>query len=151
MQIKCQTDTILLGSDGHINGQLIDKSNYSIEVQPGELINGRIKIRAYNAHSPGAVVPVAATFTWGRREKQPWLVTRHITPGWNDLTINITAQNEHAPMKPGIYYIIFSASGEFTAEQIISGTNWAYERDKGKVVWLDDNDQGWDWTEHCDW
>lgn len=142
-----ENDTILLSSDGQINGQLIDRTHYKIEVQPGALLTGNINIRVYNAHSPGAIVPAAATFTWGNRETQSWLITGHITPGWHDLTVDITGQKERAPTTPGIYYIIISASGEFTAEQIMSGTNWAYQRDKGKVVWLDDNDRGWDWSE----
>lgn len=135
-------DTVLLRSGGNINGQVVDETHYVIEVQPGEQLTGQINIKVHNSHSSGAVVPVAATFTWGNRETQPWLITGHITPGWHDLTVNITSQNEYAPTTPGTYYIIIANSGEFTAGQIMSATNWSY----GSLVWFDKNDLGWDWT-----
>lgn len=139
-------DIILLDSGGQLNGQVVDQTHYSIQVEPGELLSGWINIKAYNHHSPAAVVPVAGTFTWGLREEQPWLVTGHITPGWHDLTVDISGQNKYAPTTPGIYDIIIANVGEFTADQIMSATGWAYERDYGHVVWYDDNDHGWDWT-----
>ena len=135
-------DTILLRPGGELNSQTVDETNYTIHVEPGQLVSGTINIRAHNHHDPGAVVPVAATVTWGVRENQPWLVTGHITPGWHDLTVTV---NKTAPTTPGVYYIMIANAGQFTAGDIMSATSWAYS---GGEVWYDDNDVGWDWT--CD-
>lgn len=134
-------DTVLLRQGGQLNGQSVDMDNYHIKVSSGDQIIGSIAVRVRNGHRAGAVVPVAASVTWGERENQPWLVSSHINPGWHDLTVSV---NKTAPDAPGIYYIIIANAGEYTATQILSATNWAYNRD----VWDDDNDIGWDWDQN---
>jgi hypothetical protein len=49
---------------------------------------------------------------------------------WN-VPIDLTA-----PEAVGTYYILFGLRGEFTMEQVFSGTNWTY----GSVVWNNGND-----------
>ncbi len=133
-------DTVLLRTGGLLNGQVVDDTNYTVEVEPGQAIAGTINIRALNDHAnAGAIVPVAATVTWGNRATQPWRVSSHISQGWHNLTANV---NKTAPTAPGTYYIVFGNQGEFNEDQIMSATNWAF----GTVVWHDGNDLGWDWS-----
>jgi hypothetical protein len=130
---------IQLNSGGQLNGQTVDASHYSINVNPGDPIMGTIKIGVRNDLPGSDVVPVATTVTWGDRTAQPWTVASNVNPGWTNLTVNV---NKIAPMTPGTYYIAIAAQGEFTATNIMSGTNWAHS---GGNIWNDGNDVGWDW------
>jgi len=135
-------DTIFLRQGGHINGQLVDATNYTIQINPGEQITGTVNVRVFNAHGGAAVVPMAATVTWGDRTNQYWSVSGHIGGyGWHDLTVNV---NKQVPTSEGRYYIVIASAATFTAGQIMSGTSWtAHCADK----WYDGNDVGWDWSE----
>lgn len=132
-------DTVYLASGGSLNGQVVDASNYVINVDANDVISGNINIEVYNGHGSSAIVPVAGTVTWGDRATQPWSISGHITPGWHNLSANVDIT---APSTPGLYYMIIANAGEFTPADIMSNTSWSNYND----IWNDGNDVGWDWT-----
>lgn len=128
--------TVSLNAGGSLNGQTVDANNYWIQVDPGEQINGTVKIHTHNNMGGGAVAPLGYTVTWGSRSSQPVQTHGWIGTGGQNYNIGI---NKTAPTTEGQYYIWISFRGEFNISQVMSGSNWTTS-----VQWNDGNDIGWD-------
>jgi len=119
---------------GSLAGQDLSPTQWSIDVQPGQNINGNVLAEAFGSRSrPTVIVPFGYTWTWGDRETDIVTLSGNIpqtASDWN-VPINLTA-----PGSMGTYSILFGLRGEFTMQQVFSGTNWTY----GSVVWNDGND-----------
>ena len=119
---------------GTLAGQALSPSQSSIDVRPGQNISGNVFAEAFGSRSiPTVIVPFGYTWTWGDRETDIVTLSGNLpqtASNWN-VPINLTA-----PDSMGTHYILFGLRGEFTMQQVFSGTNWTY----GSVVWHDGND-----------
>jgi len=130
--------TIFLQPGGSLNGQTVDASHYSIDVDPGATISGTIKVQTYNSHPPSAIEPLGYTATWGDRVAQVVTINPWIGTGTNYYDIPV---NKTAPNTPGTYYLPIAFAGTYNLAQVMSATHPAWS-----AVWYDGNDVGWDWT-----
>jgi len=120
-----------------INGESISTSNPTVNVTAGENISGSYTVKFTHNSSESSVFPLAATPNWGNKQDVYWQDA-------NDMMNNNTYDGNislTAPSSSGTYYIIIASSGEFTAGQIVSATNW----NVGSLIW-DNGDDFYDWS-----
>lgn len=120
----------ILSGGGSFAG--ISGENKTVNVDPGAALQGTITLRVLNLGPGFAVAPLIETPSWGRHQDS-WKMISHLRPG--DSTWNAQI-NERAPVKSGVYYIVFAFFLEMNGANVASGTNWA----AGQPVWDDGND-----------
>jgi len=124
-------DAIYLKS-AELSGQTLSLTDPVIQVAPGESISGSITVEVHNGHHPGAIVPLAATPSWGEPETSYWAVVPHVGSGISTWTIPVDLT---APEEPGTYYIAAAIAGRYNYAQVMSCTHAGLVAD-----WSDDND-----------
>lgn len=132
-------DTLFLAEGGHLNGAPIGPSHYEITVSPGEALDGTIRVTLFNGQPGSSVFPVGATYTWGNRVSNPWVVAGSAPPGTRTYEVAVSLT---APQEPGTYYIMIGAAPRFNVAQVLSATSAGCT-----AVWFDGNDIGWDWSD----
>jgi hypothetical protein len=130
--------TLNLSSGGSLNSQPVDSSHYWIEVNAGEGIVGTVNVAVVCLNSPGAIVLMGYTATWGDRTTQP--VQTHSWSGPKTATLSMNV-DVTAPAVAGEYYLPISFAGRYNFDQVMSATH------AGTAArYNDGNDIGWDWT-----
>ncbi len=124
---------------GTINGQSISPSNPSITVISGATLSGSFSIQINSTYGSNAVMSMGATPTWGTHSSS-FIDLNHFSSPTSGLARTATV-NWQAPTTAGTYYIVAAFSGEFTAAQVMSCTNWGVS----SPVWNDGNDVA-DWS-----
>jgi len=114
------TDLVFL-EYADINNKEINPENPIMIVEAGEGIKGEITVEAVNEHGPGAIVPLAATPTWGDHATSYWIVAGHVPEGRHTFSTEIDLT---APEEKGTYYIIIANAGQIGPSYIMSASAW---------------------------
>jgi hypothetical protein len=136
---QCVNDgsgTVLL-QGGALNGVDLGSTAWELTALRGASITGSVQCATFNTMDANAVAPFGYTWTWGARTSSIISISDWIPVGSSSWTVPIDLT---APTNPGIYYLLFGFSGEYTAEQVLSCDNWAAG---GSIRWNDRNDY-WD-------
>jgi formylglycine-generating enzyme required for sulfatase activity len=118
--------------EGSLNGQQLDRENWTVTVKPGQDIQGSVRCTLINRMNT-EIVRFGYTWTWGDRKKALHSVKSRIPRGTSTYVANVAIT---APQVPGVYYLIFAFAGEHSMEQVFSRTNWTVRG----VKWNDGND-----------
>jgi Tol biopolymer transport system component len=113
---------------GTLAGQSIDSTHREILVLPGAPLSGSFTVNIHNGIPSSAIVPVAATTTWGNPVTSYWGIDPSLPTGDSTRTVTLPA-NLVAPTEPGTYYIAVAMAGTYNYEQIVTGTHPAYSAD----------------------
>lgn len=125
---------IFLQSSSILNGILIDTSDPSLSVSAGANVSGTLLIEVQRPNtSPGNVVPVGYTSSWGTHSSSYTTVASSTPGGTVSYSVPI---NFSAPSTPGTYYLIFSSRPEMNLGWVMSQTNWTM----GSMSWNDGYD-----------
>ena len=121
----------------------VSDANNTLNVSPGDTINGIISLSVLNLGPGGAVAPLIYTPSWGDNSSSWKLVNGWVHPGQLQQQAQVSLV---APTTPGVYHIIFAMDWEVGGDHVASGTSWAIGKDlsNGWVnnydVWNDGND-----------
>jgi formylglycine-generating enzyme required for sulfatase activity len=123
---------------GQLNGQAVSTASPGIVVSPGSSISGSFDVSVDNmGYGIGAIVPVAATPSWGNPSTSYWGIASWAHPGKSTYTVPV---NLTAPSQNGTYYVCVAAGGKYDYAQVMSCTHAAIP-----AVWGDGNDVA-NWT-----
>lgn len=125
---------IFLQSGSSLNDISIDSSNPVLSVSTGVNVSGTLQIEVQRTRSsPGNIVPVGYTKSWGPHSSSYTLVASSTPGGTGYYRVHV---NFIAPSTPGTYYLIFSSRPEMNLGWVMSQTNWTM----GCMSWNDGYD-----------
>jgi hypothetical protein len=123
-------------AEAYMNGETLTSPDSTIYLNPGESIQGYLKVYVNNNRGGPWITPVIGTVSWGRQVSgsvEGWFtaISYDAPTGTSLQTFSF---NLNAPSSPGTYYIGVFTGWMYTADEVASGDHPANYGD-GDDVW----------------